>query len=163
MFLLTTQSLENLLPTVVSRVRTVHFARLSAKEIDPLLDGCSEDDRVFLIRLAQGAPGLLNHLKNNPDALRFERVLHTDAFSFWETTRLAERLRLLKPLLKKDEQSRNFLLHLALALREIGVESHLSSEKALRELSRGLQTNVHRELLVQRFALDASSTSYSSL
>lgn len=150
-FLLTTESLTSLLPTIVSRTRVVHFDRVPEKEMQPLVAGLPEAEAHFLLHLSQGAPGIARRLREDPEQLRNERLLHSRALSFWTGTALSERLKLLMPLAKRGGEADRLLLHLALTLREHGVQP--SSERALADLVRGLETNAHRQLLVQRFAL----------
>lgn len=156
-FVLTAPSVAAVLPTVVSRCRLVQFAPLGRAELQPLLRGIPEDDAQFLQHVAQGAPGTVRRLLGDPETLRKEKQLHAQANAFWRSRRLAERLRLLAPLRERGEESERFLLHLALALREQR-PLPLAGERALRRLSAGLRTNVHRPLLAAAFALRATST-----
>lgn len=152
-FLFTTQALSTLLPTVTSRMRVLRFHSLSHQALEPLFAGVSEDDRQFILHLAQGAPGIVQALKSDPEALRMHRLVHTKAISFWRSTSLKERLKILEPLAERGGDADQLLLHLALALRE---QSHLQSTsvRELHELASGLKTNAHRALLAQRFALN---------
>lgn len=151
-FLLTTESLSSLLPTVISRTRAIAFDRVSENDMRPLVADQSEEENArFLLHLAQGAPGVVHRLREDHDRLRGERLLHSKALSFWTTNARIERLKLLMPLQKRGEEADRFLLHLALTLREHQLRP--ASERALAELVRGLETNAHRGLLTQRFAL----------
>ena len=154
-FLFTTQSLSALLPTIVSRMRVLRFHPLSHLELSPLLDDVAEEDRQFILHVSQGAPGIVQQLKADPEALRHHRLTHTKAVSFWRSSSLRERLQILSPLTERGEEAEQLLLHLSLALRE---QSSLSHEhvRALHTLASGLKTNAHRQLLAQRFALTLS-------
>jgi len=152
-FLLTTQTLSSLLPTVVSRTRVVRFNRLTTPELRPLLEDVSEDDAQFILHLSQGAPGRLINLRDDPDLLCEQRLMHSKALSFWKSKVLRERLSLLSPLHQRGEESKQFLQHLSLALREQFPDVSTENVAALMELSEGLKTNAHRQLLAQRFAL----------
>ncbi|ALM10350.1 MAG TPA: hypothetical protein DEB30_05240 [Candidatus Peribacter riflensis] len=154
-FIFTTQALSSLLPTVVSRMRVFRFHPLSRPELLPLLDGVNEEDRQFILHLAQGAPGVAQELKHDPEALRIHRLVHTKAVSFWRTRSLKERLQILDPLTERGEEADQLLLHLALALREQSPASG-AWVHALHELAQGLRTNAHRGLMTQRFALRVS-------
>lgn len=151
-FLFTTQALSSLLPTITSRMRVLRFHPLAHQTLEPLFAGVSEDDRQFILHLAQGAPGIVQVLKSDPEALRMHRLVHTKAVSFWRSPSLKERLKILEPLAERGADADQLLLHLSLALRE---QSHLqsSSVRALHDLASGLKTNAHRALLAQRFAL----------
>lgn len=151
-FVFTAQSVSSLPSTVVSRMRVIRFHPLSHRELAPLLRSAAEEDRQFILHLAQGAPGIVRQLVDDPEALRLHRLAHSKALSFWRTKSLKERLQILNPLLERGEEADQMLLHLALALRE-----HASGDRqgvqALHELAAGLKTNAHRGLLAQRFAL----------
>ncbi len=154
-FLLTTESLPTLMPTLVSRSRVLRFEPLPPTDLAPLLRGADEAEAQFLLRLAQGAPGTIIRLLRDPDLLRLEHQQYSKAVAFWHAPSLGERLRLLDPLLKRGDEAENFLLHLALALREEqGLDPHLVS--ALTALASDQRTNASRPLLAQRFALAVS-------
>lgn len=155
-FLLTADSLDAVLPTVVSRTRVLRFQRLPTQTLFPLVADLPEEDRHFLLHVAQGAPGAIRRLRSDPDTLRRERLLHSRALTFWRTSSFAQRLKTLEPMAEDTEEARSFLLHLALALREEG-PAHPLQEQALRQLIHALQTNVQRPLLLQQFALAVSS------
>lgn len=152
-FLLTTQSLQQLLPTLVSRARVLHFNRLTNDELEPLLTDASDDERQFLLRVAQGAPGIIKRLRENPDLLRAERQIYSSAIAFWHSRSNVERLQLLSPLHERSVEADKFLLHLSLAFREERDELDPSAVRHLTALMRNLETNVSRQLLVQDFVL----------
>ena len=159
-FLLTTQSLPSLVPTLVSRARTLHCSRLTDLELEPLLaarlpdgQGLGDDERQFLIRVAQGAPGIIKRLRENPDLLRTERQVYSSALLFWHGRSNIERMQLLAPLHERGANADQFLLHLSLALRDERDEAPPSAVTHLTELCRNLETNVNRQLLTQQFVL----------
>ncbi len=154
-FILTTESLSSLLPTIVSRARVMRFERVHDRDIAASFGGVSEEEAQFILHLAQGAPGTAKRLLGDPDRLREERLLHEKALSFWSTTSLLDRLKILTPLHERGKESDRFLLHLSLALREMPAMSH-HQERALMELLQGLKTNAHRQLLAQNFAMQIS-------
>ena len=152
-FILTTQTKTSLLPTIVSRTRVLKFNRLSPQELRPLLADTGEDDAQFILHLSQGAPGTLIELRDSPDVLREQRLLHNKAISFWRAESIRERLGLLEPLKERGTLSKQFLMHLSLALREQVADADSAHVKAITQLSKGLNTNAHRQLLTQRFVL----------
>jgi len=162
-FILTSQSKSSLLPTVVSRTRCIGFNNLTPAELKPLLEDVSEDDAQFILHLSQGAPGTLIGLRNDPDLLREQRLMHSKAVSFWKSKSVRERLGLLEPLKERGVLSRQFLMHLSLALREQVSDSDDENVKALTELVKGLNTNAHRQLLAQRFVLSVSKDRESAV
>ncbi len=154
-FLFTTQSLASLPSTIVSRMRVLRLHPLSHSELLPLLKGVEDEDQQFILHLAQGAPGIAQELKVDPEALRAHRLIHSKAISFWRTRSLKERLQILDPLLKRGAEANQLLLHLALALRE-HMPPPRQSVDALHELAAGLRTNAHRGIIVQRFGMKVS-------
>lgn len=152
-FILTAQSLGDLLPTVVSRMRTIHFTTLPEEELAELVRDRTPEERIFFLQCARGAPGKLLTLLHDPDLLRTERMMHAEALAFWKSDALLEKLHLLKRLLKREYAADRFLLHLALAMRDSGTTLSPSACRSFHDLCRDLQTNAHRELLVQRFVL----------
>jgi hypothetical protein len=145
--------LTSLLPTLVSRSRVLRFSRVPDRELEPWLEGVAPEDRRFLLMRAQGAPGIIKRLRDDPDALRTERSLYGEAAAFWEASSLSARLKMLLPLHERGDAADQFLLHLGLALREELQEKDPRAAVALARLMRGLQTNVSRQLLTQQFAM----------
>lgn len=155
-FLLTTQNLASLLPTLVSRARTLRFTRLTDADLEPALAGATDEERQFLLRIAQGAPGVVRRLRDNPDLLRAERQAYSSALAFWHSRSPVERLQLLAPLHERSDAATQFLLHLSLAFREEHDELPPSNVAHLMDLCRNLETNVNRQLLTQEFVLALS-------
>lgn len=152
-FLLTTDAPPLVLPTILSRARVMQFDRVGMRDMKDLLVELDPTDASFITHIAQGAPGRAIALRDNPDLLRDERLLHTHAIAYWEASNLHERLKLLKPLMERGPESDRFLFHLALTLRDKpdAVRSH---ERALQQLSEALETNAMRGLQVQEFAMN---------
>lgn len=153
-FILTTESPSLLLPTILSRTRLIRFERAADRDLQEILQGQPPDDASFILHIAQGAPGLAVALMNDPDMLRNEKLLHTQAASFWGASGLHDRLKQLEPLTERGPEAERLLFHLALALREVPDYKH-DQERALTDLVQGLKTNAHRTLQVQKFALSA--------
>ncbi len=151
-FLLTTDTETSLLPTIVSRTRVMKFDRVPDAKLAPIVAPLPEEDRAFVLHVAQGAPGKAKQLVTDTDLLREERLMHGQAVSFWGPMSLSERLRLLAPLEKKGGDAERFLLHLALALRKAPTMS-VPRAQALRRLTARLQTNAYKPLIMQEFAL----------
>ncbi len=152
-FILTTDSAATTLPTILSRTRVIHFDPVSPADLQPLVEKESPEDAHFLLHLAQGAPGMLINLMEDPDLRREEKLMHMQAVSFWAQHSGLERMKALKPLLERGEEAERFLMHLSMALREQPLRTR-SQERALMELVRDLQTNASRALLVQRFLME---------
>lgn len=156
-FILTTQQIEGLLPTVISRCRVLHFSAVPHQELLPLLKDESEEEKGFLLHLAQGAPGVLKRLIADPDARRHEQALHTAARAFYAEPRLIARLKTLEPLAKRGPEGEDLLRHLFLALREGDAAARLRLTPPLLAFAADLETNTHRGLLCTRFALEVAA------
>lgn len=150
-FILTTEAQSALLPTVTSRSRVLRFERAGDREIQTLLQDMPQEDAMFIVHVAQGASAVAIRLMEDPEALREEKLLHTQAVSFWGAPTLHDRLKQLSPLAERGEEADRYLFHLALALREVP-DYTPAQEAALRDLVRGLKTNAHRVLQIQDFA-----------
>ena len=152
-FILTTESMSTLLPTIVSRTRVVNFRPLKKEALVKILEK-EDDESLFAVHLSQGAPGKLIELLDDPDSLRENRQMHAQAKRFWQTDSLIERLQWIMPLLEKKGEEDRLLLHLGLALREYPDPVRKTKlTKAYTELTAALGTNAHRGLLLERFAL----------
>lgn len=151
-FVLTADSADDLLPTIVSRARVLPFSRLSKEEIAPILQGVDPADVQFLLAIAQGAPGVIARLLKDVDQLREEKLVHSQAVHFWQTKSLHERIKALKPMEKRGPEADRLLRHLALSLRANLATQSASSAQALLQLQEGLESNASRALLLQRFA-----------
>lgn len=153
-FILTTDSPTTLLPTIVSRTRTLRFAPLKKEEMITLLDGRDDDDAGFALHIAQGAPGTLRRLLEDPDLLRASKQLHSQAKQFWQTTSLKDRMSWLMKATEKKQTIDDVLMHLGLTLKEYP-DARKRSElvRAYSKLARELTTNAHKALILERFAL----------
>jgi len=156
-FLLTTSDQRSLLPTLTSRTRTILFDRVPRALLTTLIDSENQDEEELLLHLSNGAPGTLRLLQEDPEALRYAKQLHTRARSFWRTTSLSERLSLILPAQESRTSAEEFLLHLALTLREHGsIEERASWVPEYTQLVKALQTNTNRGLAFEAFTLAVS-------
>ncbi|MSR67723.1 hypothetical protein EXS65_02780 [Candidatus Peribacteria bacterium] len=157
-FILTAESEHSLLKTVASRTRILRFHPLPKKSMRPLLEGHEDNDGAFALHLSQGAPGELLSLLGDPDALRSKRQLHSQAKQFWQARNLSERLSWIMTYADSKKNMEELLLHLWLTLREHPEDAKRSALcTAYMNLVSGLETNAHRGLLLQRFALAVES------
>jgi len=152
-FILTTQSKESLLPTIISRTRPITFTRVGTKDLHPFVKDLPEDDQRFILHIARGAPGEVVELRDDPDRLRLHKTVHTSALSFWREASLSRQLHMLKDLHKRDEDATRLLLHLGLTLREQDPKTCVRYAPAYQELVDGFRTNAHRQLIAQRFVM----------
>ncbi len=153
-FILTADSTSDVLSTIISRSRVIRFERVGDRDVQALLGDLDQPDASFIAHIAQGAPGLALTLRDDPDLLRAERLLHTQAIAFWESDSLHDRLLNTKPLLERGNDANRFLFHLALALRQ-KPDAKRDQERSLQQLTEALTTNANRSLITQRFAMSA--------
>ena len=157
-FILTAESEHALLPTIVSRTRLIHFHPLKKQELAPLLTGRDPDESAFAVHLAQGAPGALISLLDDPEKLRSKRQLHGQAKQFWQMPSLLERLQWIMPFVEKKHDLSELVFHLGLTLREDpNTASRAVYFSAYIQLLKDLETNAHKGLLFQRFAVAVQS------
>lgn len=153
-FVLTTEAESRLLTTVISRTRVLKFHPLKNEQLRPLVAKAGEDDADFILHLAQGAPGKALSLLHDADALRKEKQMHAQAMLFWRAPSAYERLPWITAFLDEPEHADAMLLHLGLTLRELPPTARQPRwTRAYVDLLNSLQTNAHRGLLLQRFAL----------
>src|SRR3989338_4861815 len=152
-FLLTTQMLHRLLPTIVSRVRVLHFHRVAKSDLLPLISGVEEKEQQLLLHIAQGAPGTMLRLCHMSEERKRCAVLFAQAQNVMTARAADERMRALAPLEKRGKEADEFFLFLFLALRDIRPGNLVEWEQALRELGENLSLNVHRTLSIQHFVL----------
>lgn len=153
-FLLTAESEHAMLPTIASRTRIIRFHALKQDDMRPLLAGRIDDEAAFALHLARGAPGTLVRLLRDPDLLRSQRQLHAQAKQFWTARSAHERLQWIMGFSEGKHDPRDLLLHLAATLRERADDKDRARlVKAYTDLLSGLETNAHRGLLLERFAL----------
>lgn len=153
-FILTADNMNLVLPTIVSRTRLLRFAPVARKDLSPLITTSDEEDAAFAVHIAQGAPGMLVRLLSDPELLRTHRQLHAQANQFWQAGTAKDRLAWLIGVTDKSKEPENVLLHLALTLREQPDPAFRArSARVYAELLQRLETNAHRGLLFERFAL----------
>lgn len=128
---------------------------MTRKEMLPFLGGREDDDALFALHIARGAPGILVRLLGDPELLRKQKQLHAQAKQFWSNRSLLDHLQWLMQFSDRTVETEDALLHLGIALREhAGLQNHPELARTYAELLRGFQTNAHRGLLLQRFALE---------
>ncbi len=153
-FILTTNAPASLLPTILSRTRTLQFSPLPKNDMISLLEGRDDDSAGFALHIARGAPGTLLRLLENPDLLRVSKQLHSQAKQFWQTKSLKDRMSWLLKITEKKQSIDDVLMHLGLTLKEFpDVAKRPALVLAYSVLTRQLKTNAHRGLILERFAL----------
>ena len=161
-FCFTTESPSSLPLTIVSRMRTINFSPVPRADMKTLLESFQEEDRPFLLGLAQGAPGIIMQCQEDVSRLREYKQVNIDAQRFLETHSLLERFQKISGALEKKKTS-HFLQHLFLHLErqlqsedEKKVEQAIRTSRALFSLLHTLRSNTNKQLLAMRTALQCS-------
>lgn len=153
-FILTTDNQKLLLPTIISRVRLLRFHPVPRAALEPLIAKEDEEDAAFALHIAQGAPGMLVRLLRDPELLRTHRQIHAQARQFWQAKTPRDRLAWIMANIEKSATPETMLLHLALTLQEHSDPVFRAlAARAYADLLQRLETNAHKGLLFQRFAL----------
>ena len=172
--ILTTQNTEDVLPTILSRVRVVRFGLVSDNELYKNFHKKfgDIDDQVLqkVINFSRGRPGKAVALLNDPDKLRKNIELFVTIEKLFLIDGLTERFRHLENLIKKqageDEKNSliNFLENVELFLRSRFLESVRQGNRreffkwknyinGLWQLRLILHTNVNIKLALENFWL----------
>ncbi len=153
-FLLTTNHLSDVLPTVVSRTRLVHFAPVPRHLLEEKVNPETEDGAI-LLSLVAGAPGKLQTVLKNPAILAEEKKYAYDAILFWRTMTLSERQSWLLEAGEKKDVVEKKMMHLGLTLQQRKEEQGWNAAvMAYHRLSEALLTNVYRPIVFLRFTLE---------
>lgn len=123
-FLLTTNALSDLLPTILSRVRLYNFQPLPISFLKEYLQEKIPEDNIRIkniLALAQGKIGVAIELANDLEAYEKQLLVFQTIETFLEKKDLAHRFRFVEEIHKSPEEISNFLNTLLLVLR-----NHLS-------------------------------------
>jgi DNA polymerase III subunit delta' len=160
-FLLTSADSRAVLPTILSRTRSLTFSKLDNEILAPLIADMDEDNATLLLQLSRGAPGVLLRYKENTELLRHAKTVHARARSFWKTDSVRERLSLCMPAQESREASEEFLMHLGLTLSDLDSIAERARHTAhYTMLSQALQTNTNRGLALSVFTLAVSEKTW---
>ena len=160
LFCFTTESPGSLPATIISRMRVIHFSHVQSEELEPLLKGIPEEDRILLLRIAQGSPGVIIRCLEDSSNLREYRQAHIDTKRFLESDSILERFQQLSEEIGKKQHAPLFMQHTFLHLQQdLRSENPDTAEKALSTLHslfsllHTLQSNTNKSLLAAHSAL----------
>lgn len=117
MFLLTTDTVREVLPTVVSRVRVLSFGTCDKEALVEHLSGeyasgeraVDRDALALISELSLGRPGIAFKLLENPELLDFYKSLYRDLSRFLAFNNVFERMAYVQPLIDDKERIGIFL------------------------------------------------------
>jgi len=162
-FIMTTNNMRLILPTILSRARAIAFRSVSAKYLEELLKANYPDKDDDAIKQASifslGRVGKAVHLVENPDSLAHYITVYHDVQNFLEHKSTTARFSYVESLLEDEKNVVIFLDILTHVLRSKTLENPESSEKhinTLLKLSEAailLKRNVNDRLVLENLML----------
>jgi len=162
-FIMTTSHIREILPTIVSRSRTVRFHSFSVEYLVKILREKHPDieDEVIenVAKLALGKTGKALDLMEQPDELVYNLKLYKDVLYLLATDNIVERFKYVEELLEDDKKLRDFLNVMLHVLRSKMLEDRGQSGKVNRLISnvenakKFLRQNVNARLVLENLML----------
>ena len=163
LFILTTNNLRGLLPTIVSRVRVVKFNTVSANYLEKKLHELYPDrdrDEIRKVSLfSLGKTGKALHLMENPDSLANYLKIYNDVQLFLERKSLVDRFSYAGELAADSKQTEVFFNILSNVLRSKvlggveGTKKHIEILLKVGEASILLKKNVNSRLVLENLMI----------
>jgi DNA polymerase III subunit delta' len=164
-FILTTNSLRQVLPTIVSRVRVVKFASSSygflSKKLHELYPGREESEIENACLFSLGKAGKAVHLMENPDSLANNIKHYHDILSFLDHKNVVDRFSYVEGLLEEEGDKKvslflNLLTHVLRSKLLEGTIDHRFCAKTLVKISDAgmlIKKNVNKRLVLENLML----------
>jgi len=162
-FIMTTNNIKLLLPTIVSRVRVVKFLSVSTKYIEEKLRELfpnSDEDTVKKASLfSLGMTGKAMHLMENPDALSNYIKLYHDINNFLDHKNIVDRFSYVENILADEGQVELFFNMMTHVLRSKILEGATEADSYIKTLSKIddagmlLKKNVNPRLVLENLML----------
>lgn len=163
-FILTTNNIRALLPTIVSRVRVLKFGNVSAEYLAKKLSELYPDQDEKIVKqvslLSMGKTGKAVNLIENPDSLANYLKVYSDVQGFLERDSLVDRFSYVGELVLDDKQMEIFLNMLTHVLRskvlsgEKGAMWHISTLSKIEEAGIFLKGNINSRLVLENLMLN---------
>jgi len=161
-FIMTTNNVRQLLPTLVSRVRTVTFSSVSASflqtKLGELYPDCDEKTIKQASLFSMGKTGKAVHLMENPDSLANYTKVYHDVQNFLDHKNIVDRFYYVESLLQDEKMVELFLEILTHVLRSkmLEGESRLRFAEVLSRVGEAgalNKKNVNSRLLLENLML----------
>ncbi len=162
-FILTTNNIRGLLPTLVSRVRVIKFSSVSATYLADKLKELYPDRSDATIRqaslLSLGKTGKAIHLMENPDSLANYLKVYNDVQNFLRIKNRVDRFSYVEDIAADQRQVDVFLNILTHVLRSKVLEGDGNTEKHVKTLSKieeagmFLKKNINVRLVLENLML----------
>jgi DNA polymerase-3 subunit delta' len=162
-FIMTTNNIRELLPTVVSRVRIIKFGSVSASYLEEKLKELYSDRPLEEIKqaslLSLGKTGKAIHLMENPDSLANYLKIYHDVQNFLSHKNYVDRFSYVEDIANDPSQISNFLNILTHVLRSRVLEgdqltdNHLKSLSKIEEAGIVLKKNINTRLVLENLMI----------
>lgn len=162
-FILTTDNIKSLLPTIISRVRVVKFQHLSAgfleEKMKELFPNQDDETRTKVGLFAMGKSGKAMSLMENPEVLSEHMKIYNDVQGFLEHGTVYDRFIYAEDLLADNKKMETFLSILTSVLRtkilehEEGREENIKTLSKIDEAGILLKKNVNNRLVIENLML----------
>lgn len=162
-FIMTTDNVRALLPTIVSRVRVVKFSSVSSvylrSKLAELYPDCAGEIIAQVSLFSMGKTGKAVHLMENPDALAEYLKAYHDVQIFLEHRSLVDRFSYVEGLMEEERRVEIFFDILTHVLRSKLLEGDAESQRLLNALSKIaeagilLKKNVNARLVLENLML----------
>lgn len=162
-FIMTTNNIRLLLPTILSRVRIIKFGSVSAKylqeKLAELYPGSDENTINMVSLFSLGKTGKAVHLMENPDSLANYLKIYHDVQNFLAYRNLADRFSYVENLAAEPDQIETFLNIMSHVLRSKVLENdsmadkHLQTLCVINESASLLKKNVNTRLVLENLML----------
>lgn len=162
-FILTTNNIRELLPTIVSRVRVIKFSSVSVaylqKKLRDLYPDHDEETIKQVSLFSLGKTGKAIHLMENPDSLANYLKVYRDVQNFLDHRNLADRFSYVEDVAGDKKQIEVFLDILMHVLRSKMLEGDKETKKHVNTLSKIeeagilLKKNINTRLVLENLML----------
>ncbi|MBI2634162.1 DNA polymerase III subunit [Candidatus Peregrinibacteria bacterium] len=162
-FIMTTDNVRMLMPTIISRVRVVKFSSVSSlylrDKLKSIYPDCDEEIIKEVSLFSMGKTGKAVHLMENPDARADYLKVYRDIQNFLEYRNIADRFGYVENLLEDDAKVGMFFDVLTHVLRSKLLENTTDTERLIKTLSKIgetamlLRKNVNARLALENLML----------
>lgn len=163
-FLLTTNNIKLLLPTIISRVRMLKFSCMPHEVLKEHVSGLDKELNAettnMICLFSQGKAGKAVDLLENPDMLAAHLKVYHDVQGFLSNRNLVDRFAYIDDLLLEETQLENFFSIFQAVLRSKMLEEPRSGEKYINALSKVqeagmlLKKNINVKLVLENLMLN---------
>ncbi len=161
-FILTTNNVRAVLPTIISRVRVMNFALVSAgyleRKLREMYSECDEDTIKKVGLFSLGKTGKAVNLMENPDELANYIKIYSDVIFFLEHKNITERFSYVSDLVEDETKIDTFVTILSNVLRSKILDGenayeHIDTVLKIDEAMTLIKKNVNLKLVLENLML----------